>query len=112
MPRKGDHPNKYKWLRPPTIEQIKAKLEELNVSGWQFERFHGMPQNCIAKVACGIPLPVKFWHFFLEEPKELPEQEESKKLPEQKEQIKANRKVSPKKKQLSPVLQNALKDLM
>lgn len=79
------HPNKLKWLNPPTIEQIEAVYKKLNVSGADFERFYGMPKGMIAKVRRGDkPMPAKYWHLFFEEPEKAPlfEPNNHKPLPE------------------------------
>lgn len=61
------HPNSYKYLKAPTIEQIEAVVEKTGVSEAQFERVYGLYDGCICHVRIGFkPLPAKHWHLFLE----------------------------------------------
>lgn len=64
------HPNRLKWLAPPTIEQIEAVYKhKLKIPGAAFERWYKMPRGMIAKVRLGSkPMPAKYWHLFFEEP--------------------------------------------
>lgn len=64
------HPNFYKWLKAPTIEQIDAVIKKAGVTQSQFERYYGIYPRAIAHVRCGASdLPAKYWHLFFEEPK-------------------------------------------
>lgn len=61
------HNNNFKYLSPPTIEQIEAVVKAANVSEIQFERFHRIYIGCIKQVRLGIrPMPAKHWHLFFE----------------------------------------------
>lgn len=66
------HENQYKYLQPPTIEQIEAVIKAANVTDKHFERFHGIFPGAICDVRRGKRnMPVKHWHLFFEtaEPK-------------------------------------------
>jgi hypothetical protein len=63
------HPNYYKYIHPPTIEQIEKVVRPLGISDAHFERIHGMNPGCIKWVRMGIRrMPVQHWHLFLGEP--------------------------------------------
>lgn len=63
------HPNYYKFLKAPTVEQIAAVIKKSGVTAKQFERFHHIPENVIPLVNGGHRnMPVKFWHLFLDDP--------------------------------------------
>lgn len=65
--------NNFKFLAPPTQEQIDKVLKAAGVSEAQFERYHGMYVGLITHVRIGFKkLPSKHWHLFLEEPKSAP----------------------------------------
>lgn len=61
------HENAYKYLLPPTIEQIDAVVKAANVNAAQFERFHGIFAGCIRDIRCGKRnMPAKYWHLFFD----------------------------------------------
>lgn len=70
------HNNNFKYLSPPTIEQIEAAVKAANVSESQFERFHHIYEGCIRKIRYGSKqMPPQHWHLFFETtpvPKSVP----------------------------------------
>lgn len=63
------HPNRYKFLKAPTIEQIEAVVKKAGVTETQFERYYGLYARAICYARSGYrEMPVKYWHLFLEEP--------------------------------------------
>jgi hypothetical protein len=61
------HPNKYKYLKAPTIEQIEAVVAKAGVSDAQFERHYGLYDGCLSHVYMGLkPMPAKYWHLFFD----------------------------------------------
>lgn len=67
------HPNKYKFLAPPTIEQIEAVIKKSGANESHFEAYHGMYRGCISNHRIGFrKVPLKFWHLFLEDTRTAP----------------------------------------
>lgn len=61
------HENNFKYLSPPTIEQIEAAVKAANVTESQFERFHNIYFGAICEVRMGKrEMPTKHWHIFFE----------------------------------------------
>ena len=62
-----DEEIRLKYLKPPTLQQIKDFVESQNVSYSQFERFYRIPAGVLRQVKMGNrDLPVKFWAIFYE----------------------------------------------
>lgn len=69
------HPNSFKYLKAPSIEQIKIVVAAHGVNPKQFERFYGMTQKTLEKIGRGDRnLPVKHWHIIYECLKMIDEQ--------------------------------------
>jgi hypothetical protein len=61
------HPNSSKYLKAPSIEQIKKVIDAHGVVTPQFERFYDMPEKTLQKTLRGErSVPVKYWHIFYE----------------------------------------------
>lgn len=61
------HENNFKYLSPPTIEQIEAAVKAANVTIPQFERFHNIYPGCIRQIRFGSKqMPPQHWHLFFE----------------------------------------------
>jgi len=55
--------NRAKYLKAPTVAQIKEFIAELGVTTAQFERFYGIPYGTLADVYSGKrDISSKFWH--------------------------------------------------
>jgi|SRR5688572_7726058 len=77
------HENNYKYLKAPTIEQIEAVVKAANVSESQFERYHGIYEQCIKQVRMGLrEMPSKYWHLFLDAPQTTSSGAGSKRTPQ------------------------------
>lgn len=73
-----EHPNHYKYLRPPTPEELDKVIKALGLSGRQFERYFGLYRKCVCHTMTGWrPMPAKYWHLVFEN---MPD--ENGKLPE------------------------------
>lgn len=73
------HPNHFKYIKAPNIEQIEKVMNAYGVDEKQFERFFGIYAFCIKHVRMGHrKLPVQHWHIIyeclklIEQGKELP----------------------------------------
>lgn len=61
------HPNKFKYLKAPTIEQIEAVVKKAGVTDAQFERYNHIHEGAIKKIRQGKKqMPTKHWHLFFE----------------------------------------------
>lgn len=59
--------NRRIYLKAPTYEQVTEFINELGISGAQFERFYGVAAGTLRQVAVGnTTLPAKHWHIIYE----------------------------------------------
>lgn len=62
--------NTAKYSCAPTWKQIESFMKEMGMRMYRFERFFGIPFNCLTKVKKGDQaLPAKFWHIIYEKRK-------------------------------------------
>lgn len=67
------HPNKFKFLKAPTIEQIEEVVKKAGVSEAQFERFYNIFDGAIRQHRHGHrTIPARYWHLFLEDTNMVP----------------------------------------
>lgn len=61
------HPNHFKYIKAPNIEQIEKVINAYGVQEKQFERFFGFYRESIKLVRRGVRLlPVQHWHIIYE----------------------------------------------
>lgn len=66
------HPNTFKYLKAPTVEQIEAAVKAAGVSQAQFERYYHLHKDAIRFCLKGLrTMPSKYWHIFYEAPVNL-----------------------------------------
>lgn len=92
------HPNHYKYLKAPTVEEMEAVIKASGVCDAQFERFHQMHTCSIKFHRMGYrTMPAKYWHLFLESKSDQPKQKikSNPHIPKkQKQKIKSNSRIA------------------
>lgn len=62
---KEDYEIKEKYLKAPTLQEIRSFIDEVGVTVIQFERFYNMPKRTLFLTLGGHrALPVKYWPIF------------------------------------------------